>query len=84
MVQHGLPWHYFLKFQCENVAKIKNDQLCMWPKFIKDFIFKKNFLTKFQKLASLRSFDIGWVIFREGKCLEINFVYSLGYYCRLR
>jgi hypothetical protein len=43
-----------------NVIQSKKTFIVIGLKFIEDFIFltKKNFLTKFQKLASERNFDV--------------------------
>jgi len=45
---------------CFNVLRSKNSLIVISLKFIEDFIFlvKKNFLAKFQKLASERNFDV--------------------------
>jgi len=45
---------------CFNVGQSPKTQIVVWLKFIEDFIFlaKKKFLTKFQKLASERIFDV--------------------------
>jgi hypothetical protein len=51
---------FFLLFLNDNARNMKNYSRSIGLIFIEDFIFlvKKNFLTKFQKLASERNFDV--------------------------
>ena len=54
-----------------------NDSISIGLFFIEDFYFlvKKNFLTKFQKLASERNFDVEQkkIIFRKKKKFDLFF-----------
>ena len=60
MAQKLEPRPYFLLFLHDNLRKSRNCSISMGLKFIEDFIFltKKFFLTKFQKLAIERNFDL--------------------------
>jgi hypothetical protein len=60
MAQLVEPWPLFLLLLDDNARNLKNDSISIGLFFIEDFIFlvKKKFLTKFEKLALERNFDL--------------------------
>ena len=60
MAQLVEPWPLFLLLLDDNARNLKNDSISIGLFYIEDFIFlvKKKFLTKFQKLALERNFDL--------------------------
>ena len=80
MAHFGEPRPCFLSKLYDSVINMRNGQIRMGLVFIEDSIFlvKKNFWTKFQKLASERNFDLDQknIFFLENN--RLRFYYSLA------
>ena len=77
MAQLVEPRPLFLLLLDDNARNLRNDSISIGLFFIEDFIFlvKKDILTKFQKLASERNYDVEQkkIIFRKKKNFDLFF-----------